>query len=301
MENPSPSPGIRRTCPSCNSSIAADHEFCEICGAKMPELPACRTCGARFLAPVKFCEVCGTPVLPHEPPEPAIPARPESGPVLPPPVKHKVRKLIEVPATPEPDHPGTAEDALFFPSEHPVPVKPDQARTRVIGAIVLLVVVIAAVWFIGLPMLTGNGGPGVFSKPVTAEITPLPHPGINLTTTPTLPASPVPTPAFGPLIPQPTQKLPVGQRVFFEVRKDPDSARIFISFAGIAGTDSISSADVKVTQPGGAVATGVIMPLKGVTELTLDGSRETDRVEIIAKMTSGQTYRVLDELVPFTG
>ena len=269
---------------------------------KMPELPACSNCGARFIAPVKFCEMCGTPVIPHEPPEAANGETPESETGLSPPVKRKVRKVIAVPASPDPDLTGTADDLLLFPPELPVPIKPQPDKARVIGAIVLLVVVLAAAWFIGLPILTGNGGLGVFSKPVTTENTPLPLPGgINLTTTPTLLASPVPTPAFGPLIPQPTQKLPVGQKVFFQVRKDPDSARISISFAGSAGTDSISSADVKVTHPSGAVATGVILPLKGVTELTLDGSKGTDRVEIIAKMTSGQTYRVLDELVPFKG
>jgi hypothetical protein len=34
-----------------------------------------------------------------------------------------------------------------------------------------------------------------------------------------------------------------------------------------------------------------------MTEITLDGSKETDRVEIIVKMSSGETYRVKDELM----
>ena len=302
MEKPA-LPPLLRTCPSCNSRIEPDHEFCEICGAKMPELPACSNCGARFIAPVKFCEMCGTPVKPPAPAGPAHEVKPEpvDQPEPPHPVKPVVKKVIAVPASMGKDVPGTADEALYSPPENPVPVKPRADRARVIGGIVLVIVVLAAAWFIALPMLTGNGGQGVFGKPVTAEITPVPDPGTNLTTTPTPTESPVPTPAFGPLVPQPTQQLPVGQKVFFEVRKDPVNARISISFAGSAGTDSISSADVKVTQPGGAVATGVILPLKGVTELTLDGSKKTDRVEIIAKMTSGQTYRVLDELVPFKG
>jgi hypothetical protein len=49
------------------------------------------------------------------------------------------------------------------------------------------------------------------------------------------------------------------------------------------------------------VATGIILPLKGVSEITLGGSDKTDRVEIIAQMSSGETYRVYDELVPRTG
>jgi hypothetical protein len=43
------------------------------------------------------------------------------------------------------------------------------------------------------------------------------------------------------------------------------------------------------------------MPLKGITEITLDGSKETDRVVIIAEMNSGETYRVYDRLIPYTG
>jgi hypothetical protein len=46
------------------------------------------------------------------------------------------------------------------------------------------------------------------------------------------------------------------------------------------------------------VSTGIILPLKGVTEIILDGSNGTDRVEIIARMSDDTTYRVYDALVP---
>ena len=42
---------------------------------------------------------------------------------------------------------------------------------------------------------------------------------------------------------------------------------------------------------------GVILPLKGVNEITLGGTKEADRVEIIAKMSTGETYRVYDNLL----
>jgi len=45
------------------------------------------------------------------------------------------------------------------------------------------------------------------------------------------------------------------------------------------------------------VTSGVLLPLKGVSEITLSGSKDVDRVEIIAKMSSGETYRVYDDLV----
>ncbi|MFA6225297.1 MAG: hypothetical protein WC620_03720 [Methanoregula sp.] len=72
-----------------------------------------------------------------------------------------------------------------------------------------------------------------------------------------------------------------------------------VTFAGSAGHDSINSADIKVTHPDGSVATGIILPLRGVNEIILDGSEQTDRVEIIALMSDGKTYRVYDDLVSF--
>ena len=86
-------------------------------------------------------------------------------------------------------------------------------------------------------------------------------------------------------------------KIFFHVRKDPITSKILIIFTGSAGVGSISSADVKVTHTDGSVTTGSILPLKGVNEITLAGSKEPDRVEIIAKMSTGETYRVYDDLV----
>ena len=100
------------------------------------------------------------------------------------------------------------------------------------------------------------------------------------------------------LVPLPTQFIPSNQKIYFQVQKNPVTSKISVIFAGSAGEGSIKSADIKVTHPDGSVATGIILPLKGITEITVDGSRETDRVEIIAQMSSGGTYRVYDELVP---
>ena len=153
----------------------------------------------------------------------------------------------------------------------------------------MLIAIIAAVYFIGLPMLTESGGFSVHSNPPAAKITPIPEPAIVAT----------PTPASRALVPQPTQMIPTGQKLYFQVQKNPVTSKISVIFAGSAGEGSIKSADIRVTHPDGSVTTGIILPLKGVTEITLDGSKETDRVEISAKMSSGETYRVYDDLVPF--
>jgi hypothetical protein len=112
----------------------------------------------------------------------------------------------------------------------------------------------------------------------------------------------IPTPtialASGALVPLPTDLIPSNQKLYFQVKKNAVTSKISVIFAGSAGEGSIKSADIKVTHPDGSVAMGIIQPLRGINEITLDGSEGTDRVEIIAKMSSGVTYRAYDNLVP---
>ncbi len=206
------------------------------------------------------------------------------------PVKHQAKKPVTVPSPPARGSSETVDDALFFsPGKPEAPAKQRVNKARIIGGCVVLIAIIAAVYFIGLPILTDSGGLSAHSNATAAEITPVPEPAVVTT----------PTPASRALVPQPTQLIPTGQKLYFQVQKNPVTSKISVIFAGSAGEGSISSADIKVTHPDGSVTSGIILPLKGVTEITLDGSKETDRVEIIAKMSSGETYRVYDGLVPF--
>ena len=179
-----------------------------------------------------------------------------------------------------------------LPRSRQSPVKSRVNKTMIIGGcIVLTAIIIAAVYFIGLPVVTEIGDFNANGVPPSAEITPVPEPAKVRTITPAVTASRA-------LVPLPTQIIPSNQKIYFQVQKNPVTSKISVIFAGSAGEGSIKSADIKVTHPDGSVATGIILPLKGVTEITVDGSKETDRVEIIAQMSSGGTYRVYDELVP---
>lgn len=188
------------------------------------------------------------------------------------------------------------DDVLFPAKKQKRPGNPPVNLTLVIAGVLVLAILIAAGYFIVLPLLAEPSDPGVHSSVTVADITDLPE-ATAVTTIPYgSPGSG--SPSSGPLVPRPTDTIPSGQTLYFHVDKDPVTAKITVIFAGSAGVGSISSAEVKVTHPGGAVATGIILPLKGVSEITLDGSKETDRLEIIATMTTGETYRVRDELLP---
>jgi predicted nucleic acid-binding Zn ribbon protein len=208
------------------------------------------------------------------------------------PIKHKAKKPLTVPAPSGRESSEIIDDALFLSPKKPeAPAKPLVNKTRIIGGCMVLIAIIAAVYFIGLPLLTESRGFSAPGNPPAVETTPIPGPTVVGTT--------LPAPVSRALVPQPTQLLPSGQKLYFQVQKNPVTSKISVIFAGSAGEGSIKSADIKVTHPDGSVATGIIQPLKGISEMTLEGSKETDRVEIIAQMSNGGTYRVYDELVPF--
>jgi hypothetical protein len=118
-------------------------------------------------------------------------------------INHEAKKPVTVPAPRERGSSETVDDARFFsPGKPKAPAKPQVNKTRIIGGYIILIAIIAAVYFIGLPMLTGNGR--------AAEITPIPEPTIVRTISPTL--NETPTPASRALIPQPTQLIPSGQK-----------------------------------------------------------------------------------------
>ncbi|HII99360.1 MAG TPA: hypothetical protein HA272_08970 [Methanoregula sp.] len=325
MEDPSLPPGILRTCRSCGSPVGEDQKFCEICGTKAEALPVCRKCGALFIAPVKFCELCGTPVIPDageqgSDDEPKVLVTEPSGldepddPEPEPPVVTEPEHLEPDPAESAPARtpmtvnspPPPSDNALFLPDEEmpagsgDPPKKgtgPDKAL--IAGAIVVVLIIIAAVFFIGLPLLQSN--PALAGQAPSPELvdTPLPEQTTLPAKMPAIMPTPVPTNSVDPVLTLPTEAVPKNQEVYFQVQKDPITAEITVIFAGGPGINSISSGDVRVTREDETVLTGSIKPSKGDTELTLQGSKGSDRVEVIARMYNGQTYRVFDDLLSY--
>jgi hypothetical protein len=99
--------------------------------------------------------------------------------------------------------------------------------------------------------------------------------------------------------PGPVQTLPPGQDVTIQINeKDTSYATITILFSG--GEEQIAVRDivVRVTRPDGAVLTEHLPPVKGA-EVTIQGSRETDRIEVFVTLNTGITYKIIDRLLPF--
>lgn len=325
MEDPSLPPGILRTCTSCGSPIGTGQKFCEICGTKAEALPVCRKCGALFIAPVKFCELCGTPVAPEgsgqgiadeptatvtephrwdEPgtPEPEPRVVPEPEPVEPGPEE---TGAVHTPLTTN-SSPRPSDNALFLPDEElpagtgkPPSKSTFQNKALIAGGIVVVLIVIAALFFIGLPLLQGSGiaSAGAAPSPVNA---PLPEETTLPATMPTMTPTPVPTIRVDPLLTQPTEVMPKNQEVYFRVEKDQVTAKISVLYQNGPGVNVFKSAEVRVTHPDGSVDTETLVPSKSM-EVFLDGSKGNDRIEVIATMYTGLSYRIKDEILTFKG
>lgn len=105
-------------------------------------MPFCTSCGNEVAPGKKFCEYCGTPVEQPAgaPPAPVIPAPVPPAPVTPPAV--------------------------------PVPPGGGSGKTMAIAGIVVLLIVIAGIYFIGLPILSGTSGTGTAVQQTPAQPTP---------------------------------------------------------------------------------------------------------------------------------
>jgi hypothetical protein len=203
--------------------------------------------------------------------------------------KHEAEKSVRSREPPERGSSQTVDDALFLsPGKPGAPAKQRVNWTRVIAGCIVLIMMSAAVYFIGLPMLTDK-------NPQASEITPTPVPTNAGTVTPT--PTKTSTTVSRAFIPLPTQTIPSGQKFHFDVQKNPVTSKITVIFTG----SGISSADIKVTHPQGSSSSGMILPLKGTNEAIVDGSQGTDRVEIIAQVSDGKKYRVYDQLISGIG
>jgi RNA polymerase subunit RPABC4/transcription elongation factor Spt4 len=320
MENPSSPSGIPRTCPSCGYPVPPGDKFCENCGTKIEDIPVCRKCGAPIIPPDKFCSVCGTPAVRQEKPQeivtdptPSQPAQQSVPPVQKPvlPVQQPVQQPVQKPVPPvqkpapapvsrAPEIPKAAAGEKPASLPEPALAKVSPNRTRIILGIVVLLVVIAGIYFVGIPALKGgSAGSGVPPVPSTPVVTQTEVSTFAQTLASTPVQTTAPSPHADALVPLPTQQPPKTQEVLFQVQKDPVDAKITAIMAGGPGLNSLNYADVRVTHPDGTVETATLQPDKDVNEVVLTGSKTTDRVEIIAEMYNGQTYRVIDELLTY--
>jgi hypothetical protein len=277
--------------------------------------PSCPHCGAELPGSIKFCTSCGAPLdgekpapvqssaaVPPSPqhpaktpdtghaqsamaapavPEPETPAPPPPPPPVKTPDKEPEKTVPPVPASPEPKTPEPSFKAAAT-------AQSPKKTVWIAGAVVLAIVILAALFILpgnltGKPDESKGTGAVTMQAPVAtgtidyrSEEAP-----INLVT----------------LTAEPTQVLPKEQALYIEVSKDPTNALITVQYNGGPGGKVVQANSVILTRSDGTVEAGTLDFSQRLSEITLQGTRGTDRIQVIVDMGTGKLTPVVDQLL----
>lgn len=326
-------------CPKCGTLVAPGDRFCLNCGTGIPVQEGCPSCGNPLEEGAKFCQFCGEPVIggTTDTPAPISPEPEREGPSAAPVRIKKPEKKLQVPVAetrdPTPSEkssveksPSFGKDPLAFPERDrekdpnpevpPVPDETSQKKGRkkarkpgkslkyvAVGILVLVIIGIS-----GFVLLSGNPGSGL-----TGIIAPTPTPTPSPTPTPEptpeevvteLPTTLVPTPTPEPTLslePEATDTLPAGTDVSINVDpiKSPSDASVTVIFNGGPGMRAISVCNVTLVRSDGQVVSGKLDTTKVGSELSLQGTRGTDRVIVYVTQWTGKTYKIIDQTIGY--
>lgn len=290
------------TCPVCKSPVASGMKFCETCGTKIEPLPVCAQCGAPLLPNVKFCESCGKPVAAQvAPPVSAAPSTPapvtpEVKPAVPVPVPADVKKPVPEPEpkaaakekVPDKKAPEKIKETVTKAPGKAVPAS--RTQTMMIAGVVGLVIVVALAYFVLLPMLSGSGTPGSGNS-ATPRATLVPSVASTVT--------PAQSPVSASFVPEPTQVPPKSLLITYQAERDPITGLVTITFTGGAGQYGVSDVSLRLSRSDGQVLTQSFKPQQIGSFVTLQGTKMTDRIEVIANYNNGDKYRIIDQLFEY--
>ena len=125
--------------------------------------------------------------------------------------------------------------------------------------------------------------------PQTSAVTPSP--------TPSAPAAAVTVSAGADLVPSPTDSVLDANRVNINVEKDY-LGNVIVTFQGGSGLQQVNKIDVTLNREDGQVKTGEV-GTRVDDSLTLEGTKNTDRIIVYVSMKDGKRYKVIDTLVAY--
>ncbi|OPX62001.1 MULTISPECIES: hypothetical protein [unclassified Methanoregula] len=99
------------------------------------------------------------------------------------------------------------------------------------------------------------------------------------------------------LVPSPTDSILAANNVNINVEKD-HLGNVIVTFQGGSGLQQVNRIDVTLNRADGQVKTGEV-GIRADDQLTLEGTKSTDRVMVYVSMKDGKRYKLVDTLVPF--
>jgi hypothetical protein len=173
---------------------------------------------------------------------------------------------------------------------------PLSKNTLIISGVVGLLVVIAVLVLVVLPMFAGSSsGSGTTTSPLSP---------FGFTTGTTIPPSSASTTSSASSVsstvtPGPTQTLPSIYTLLFQVDKNPVNGDVTVIVTG-PSRSVVKDIAVTLTRADGTVVTKHIIPDQKMNEVTLSGTRNSERVEVTVLFYSGIQYKVIDKIAEFT-
>lgn len=158
-------------------------------------------------------------------------------------------------------------------------------RAAVLG-LFIVVAVIGLVWLASIPLLALW-----HSSIATGPALPHDIPRGQVTTTPS---------ATGTVLPLMTlEQLPRTGEVYVSVQQKDSAGHVVVRFEGGPGRSMVKDIEVRLTRADGSTERATMDPATEFPEVTLMGSKETDRVEVFVRLLSGKTYKIIDEPVMY--
>jgi hypothetical protein len=98
---------------------------------------------------------------------------------------------------------------------------------------------------------------------------------------------------------EPTQTLAKDTELYVDARKDDSNAMVTVQFNGGPGMGLEKDNRVILTRSDGTVTEGKLNFNQQLSEVTLQGTRGTDRVQVQVMLYSGETKTIVDKLLPY--
>jgi TIR domain len=98
---------------------------------------------------------------------------------------------------------------------------------------------------------------------------------------------------------EPTQTLAKDTELYVDASKDDSSAMVTVQFNGGPGMGLVKDNRVILTRSDGTVAEDKLDFNQRLSEVSLQGTRGTDRIQVIITLYSGSSKTIVDKLLPY--
>jgi hypothetical protein len=98
---------------------------------------------------------------------------------------------------------------------------------------------------------------------------------------------------------EPTQTLAKDTELYVDVNKDNSNAMVTVRFNGGPGMGLVKENKVILTRSDGTVAEDKLNFNQRLSEVSLQGTRGTDRIQVIVTLYSGSEKTIVDSLLPY--